>query len=105
MEIVLTEDDLAAIIAETARPPRPLGPPGSSLDTAPDTAWDGSGDPAPQDRGPTSSMELPGPYAPIADTVWREGVAHPGALDEAIRRILEATSLRPQRPTEEDEEE
>jgi hypothetical protein len=95
VEIFLTEEDLAAIIAETARSPR--GPvPGQGT-------WSDEEGEAGTAPGETLQAGSPaGPFSPIADRVWRRGVARPGAVDEAIRRILEATTLNQPGPTEEE---
>jgi hypothetical protein len=100
VEIVLTEDDLAAIIAESSRNARAPAPK--------DLPWEGEDRPAPGAGTPGLAFAPPedasGAYSPIADAVWRQGVARPGALDEAIRRILDATTLKPRRPTFSEEE-
>lgn len=109
MEIVLTEDDLAAIIAESSRGARAPGPtpspsdlPWAELPCA--GAVGGAASAAGLAHGgDAGGGDAGGAYAPIADAVWRQGVPRPGALDEAIRRILDATTLKPRRPVSEEE--
>jgi hypothetical protein len=101
VEIVLTEEDLAVIIQETARSARPPAPSGGT--------WrqEAEGEPAREGFGVRAGADSFGGGDPsfdsIADRVWRHGVARPGALDEAIRRILEATTLDRGKPTTEEE--
>lgn len=107
VEIVLTEEDLAAIIEETTRPPRSsassrAGPPGGPSS---DGSWPEEG--AGAEGGP-SRPGFPArgiadePFAPIADSLRNRGIPRPFAVGNAIRRILEATTLDPGKPTEEE---
>ncbi len=78
VDIVLTEEDLAAIIRETVG-----GPPAAVAAPAP----------------PGAGFSLPAPQPTGADRAWSLGVRSPGAVGDAIRRILEATTLdRGRRP-------
>jgi hypothetical protein len=104
VEIVLTEEDLAAIIEETARPHRSASSPRHDSPGGPWTAQDGGQD-AGEGGGATGFTSGEGAdesFAPIADSVLHRGIPRPGAVGDAIRRILEATNLDPGRPTEEE---
>jgi len=76
VEIVLTEEELADIIRETTRvdPPSPPVPPPPG--------------PGPVNLGPGFAMAQP-----FADPAFSLGVRSPGAVGDAIRMILEATTL------------
>jgi hypothetical protein len=113
VEIVLTEEDLAAIIEETARPARASASSvsassggASSRGTLPDYGTgseDGTGEGASgSSTGFPSRGSLEEPFAPIADILRHRGIPRPAAVGDAIRRILEATTLDPGRPTEEE---
>ena len=89
VEIVLTEEDLAAIIRETVgpvpKPPSPAGPPPEVRGPR--------GEPFAIPAGVATGGPADAPFSPIGDAVWRLGVRSPGAVGDAIRMILEATTL------------
>jgi hypothetical protein len=75
VDIVLTEEELDAIIRESLGRPQP--------------------DREPHDAG-TGNASYP---SPAAERPWNQGVPAPGAVGDAIRRLLEATTLeRAKRP-------
>ncbi len=117
VEILLTEEDLAAIIEETSRPgKRPGGRSGARAGARGRRAAPGGG--GPEAEGPpgggggsgsgsnfAGTGEGDGGYAPISESVQHRGIPRPGAVGDAIRRILEATNLDPGKPSGGEEEE
>ena len=100
VEIVLTEEDLAAIIRETSG-----GGGGRASGGSP---WPEGGSgiagsfPALAEPVPLPSS---GGYAPIQESVWRPGIPQPGGVGDTIRRILAATALEGGRAPGKDEDE
>jgi hypothetical protein len=92
VQIVLTEDDLAAIIAETARGVRSASPaPGDLAEGGLSSGWGGV--PIPVVPGALPGSGGTGGFASIGDRVWRDSRPAPGAVGEAIERILRETAL------------